>query len=335
MSEAYTPPFRMTDEITSLVIEIGELVGRLSVDPTLSLTPRLRKEIRIRSIYSSLAIEQNTLSLDQVTDVIEGRRVLGPPDDILEVQNALEAYRRMGALKSCAMDDLLTAHRIMMQGLIAEAGAFRTGSVGVYSGGRLIHRGAPAEAVPEIMAALFDWMSRASTHPLIKSCLFHYELEFIHPFTDGNGRMGRFWQTLILQEWQPILAWLPVETLIHERQGDYYDALNRSNQQNDATAFVTFMLSLISQALRDICNRQLWHVGTNGGINVGTNDGHPAETILLILKKQPTATARRIAELTHLSTRQVERILAALKNSGRLVRHGANKGGFWEVPDDK
>ena len=172
MSEAYTPPFRMTDEIISLVIEIGELVGRLSVDPTLSLTPRLRKETRIRSIYSSLAIEQNTLSLDQVTDVIEGRRVLGPPDDILEVQNALEANRRMDALKSCAMDDLLTAHRIMMQGLIAEAGAFRTGSVGVYSGGRLIHRGAAAAAV------VLDSKARAATKGVGNA-------QFMATFKDG------------------------------------------------------------------------------------------------------------------------------------------------------
>ncbi len=331
VSDVYTPPFHMTDEIINLMIEVGELVGRLSVDPTLSLTPKLRKETQIRSIYSSLAIEQNTLSLNQVTDVIEGRRVLGPPDDIQEVKNALDVYRNMNAFDPCSMDDLKKAHWMMMQGLITEAGVFRSGNVGIYSDGRLIHKGAPAEIVPEIMARLFDWMKSSPMHPLIKSCVFHYEFEYIHPFMDGNGRTGRFWQTLILQKWQPALAWLPVETLIHERQGDYYSSLNQADQRNDSTIFVTFILQLISEALRDICNRQLRHVGINGGINVGTNDTHPAETVLMILKAQPNATARRLAELTHLSSRQIERILSSLKQNGQIIRHGANKGGYWEV----
>ncbi len=331
MSDVYAPPFRITDEMTNLVIEIGELVGRLSVDPSLSLTPRLRKETRIRSIYSSLAIEQNTLSLDQVADVIEGRRVLGPPEDIQEVKNALDAYRHMDTLDPCALDDLLAAHRMMMRGLIDEAGTFRTGNVGVFSNGQMIHKGAPPELVPQLISQLLGWLKNTPTHPLIKSCVFHYEFEFIHPFADGNGRVGRFWQTLILQRWKPALAWLPVETLIHEHQGEYYDTLNQANRHNDATEFVVFMLRLISKALRDICNRQLQHVG----INVGINDGHPAETILMIIREQPKATAGSLSELTHLSKRQVERILAALRQQGRLVRHGATKSGYWEVVDRK
>ena len=331
MNDAYEPPFHMTNEITNLVIEIGELVGRLSVDPTLSLTPKLRKETRIRSIYSSLAIEQNTLSLDQVTDVIEGRRVLGPADDIQEVKNALDAYRQMNTMDPCSLNDLKAAHRLMMQGLIDEVGTFRSGNVGIFSNGQMIHKGAPPELVPALMAQLLNWMKDSPAHPLIKSCVFHFEFEYIHPFADGNGRLGRFWQTLILQQWQPVLAWLPVESLIHERQGDYYAALNQADKSNDATVFVAFMLHLISEALRDICNRQLHHVGINDGINVGINDKSPAETILMILKEQPYATARGLSELTHLSSRQIERILSSLKQNGRIIRHGANKGGYWEV----
>ena len=335
MSEVYEPPFHMTDEITNLVIEIGELVGRLTVDPTMSMSPKLRKENRIRSIYSSLAIEQNTLSLAQVTDVIEGRKVLGPPKDILEVRNALEAYEQLPSLNSGSVDDLLKAHLLMMRGLAAEAGQFRTGEVGVYSNHILIHKGAPAESVPQITAQLFDWIRVSAVNPLIKSCIVHYEIEYIHPFMDGNGRIGRLWQLLILQEWKPVLAWLPVETLIHERQADYYQALNASDQKGNSTPFVTFMLTVISGTLRDICNRQPLHVGTNVGIYGGTNDGKneqdPAKTLLLILNQQPNATARRLAELMHLSQRQVERILSALKQQGRIVRHGANKGGWWEV----
>ena len=222
----YSPPFHMTDEITGLVIQIGELVGAVSVDAGLSPDPRLRRESRIRTIYSSLAIEQNTLSLDQVTDVIDGKRVLGPPKDIREVKNAYEAYERMELFDPCSMDDLLAAHRLMMRDLVTEAGRFRAGNVGVFREGQLIHAGTPAAYVPEVMAQLFAWLRESGLHPLIKSCVFHYEFEFIHPFADGNGRTGRFWQSLILQRWKPIFAWLPVETLIRERQEDYYAALN-------------------------------------------------------------------------------------------------------------
>ena len=333
MSETYAPPFRITDGITNLIYEIGVLLTRLSIDPTLSLTPKLRKETRIRTIYSSLAIEQNTLSLDQVTDVIEGRLVLGPPDDIQEVKNALEAYRQIENFDPYSIDDLKTAHRLMMQGLIDEAGTFRSGNVGVFSDGQLIHKGAPPELVEQLVTQLLDWVKRSAAHPLIKSCVFHYEFECIHPFMDGNGRIGRLWQTVILQKWEPILAWLPVETLIHERQGEYYAALNESNRHNDGTVFVTFMLQLISETLRNTCNRQLLHVGINVGDNVGINGGRSSNAILVILKDQPAITARKLAELTHLSPRQVERILASLKQSGRIVRHGSNKAGYWEVTD--
>ena len=328
MSEAYAPPFRMTEEIAYRMTEIGELVGRLSVDPTLSLTPKLRKETRIRSIYSSLAIEQNTLSLSQVTDVIEGRRVLGPPDDIQEVKNALEAYRQMEYLDPCSVDDLLSAHRLMMRGLIDEAGAFRKGQVGIFSDGQMIHKGAPPELVPGLMAQLLAWLRDAPAHPLIKSCVFHYEFENIHPFMDGNGRMGRFWQTLILQKWQPVMAWLPVESLIHERQGEYYATLSEADRHNDATGFIAFMLRLISEALRDICNRQLQDVVNDVANNVVDQN---AETLLMILRERPHASARELAPLVRLSARQVQRTLAALQAEGRLIRHGSPRGGYWEV----
>ena len=336
MSEVYEPPFRITDEIMNTVIEIGELVGRLSVDPKLSLTPKLRKETRIRSIYSSMAIEQNTLSLSQVTDVIEGRRVMGPPDDIQEVKNALDAYRQMNSLDPCSLDDMKAAHKLMMRGLIDEAGTFRTGNVGVFSDGQLIHKGAPPELVPELMEQLFDWLRNASAHPLIKSCVFHYEFENIHPFMDGNGRMGRFWQTLILQRWQPALAWLPVESLIHERQGEYYAALNQADRHNDATVFITFMLRLISDALRDICNRQLRDVANNV-VNdvVDLAADRNAASVLAILRERPKAPARELAQMVGLSARQVQRILAALQAEGKLTRHGTPRSGYWEVTDEQ
>jgi Fic family protein len=280
-----------------------------------------------------LAIEQNTLTLEQVSDVIDGKRVLGPPQDIREVKNAYEVYERMSALDPYNVKNLLLAHRIMMDGLVKEAGTFRSGNVGVYAGKQLVHAGTPANYVPELISQLFTWMKQSKMHPLVKSCIFHYEFEFIHPFADGNGRMGRLWQSLILQKWRPFFAWLPIETLIHENQDGYYGALNVSNVGGESTAFVTFMLRIIRDALDEIIESQdanrndNRHVGTNVGINVGTNE----EKVLLLLKQDGNLTARTLAGTLGLTQRQIERILAALKKSGRLIRHGASKNGFWEV----
>ena len=182
MSELYQPPFTMTEEITNLVIEIGEQVGAVAVYDPLQPNPTMRRESRIKSIHSSLAIEQNTLTLEQVSDVIDGKRVLGPPQDIREVKNAYEAYERAASLDPYSVKNLLLAHRIMMEGLVKEAGQFRSGNVGVYAGDQLIHAGTPANYVPELIDQLFNWLKQSKLHPLVKSCIFHYEFEFIHPF---------------------------------------------------------------------------------------------------------------------------------------------------------
>ncbi len=222
MTDTYTPPFTMTEEITNLVIEIGELVGVVVTYDTLQPNPKLRRESRIKSIHSSLAIEQNTLTLEQVTDVINGKTVLGPPQDIREVKNAYEAYERISELDPYSVKNLLLAHKIMMEGLVREAGRFRSGNVGVYAGKQLIHAGSPANYVPDLMKQLFDWMKKSKLHPLIKSCIFHYEFEYIHPFADGNGRTGRLWQSLILQRWKDFFAWMPIETLIYAKRAQCF-----------------------------------------------------------------------------------------------------------------
>ena len=331
MSEIYQPPFRMTEEITNLVIEIGEQVGAVAAYDSLQANPTLRRESRIKSIHSSLAIEQNTLTLEQVSDIIDGKRVLGPPQDIREVKNAYEAYERVSSLDPYSVKNLLLAHRIMMEGLVNEAGVFRSKNVGVYAGTHLIHAGTPANYVPELIDQLFTWMKQSKLHPLIKSCVFHYEFEFIHPFSDGNGRTGRLWQSLILQKWKPFFAWLPVETLIHEQQDGYYAALNASNTEGESTIFVTFMLQIIRDALADIIKTQDSHrnVGINVGINVGTNE----KKVLALLRQDGRLTAKILASTLGLTERQVERIIASLKKQGMLIRHGASKNGFWEVVD--
>ena len=221
-----------------------------------------------------------------------------------------------------SIEDLLVAHRIMTKDLIKESGMFRSGNAGVYDGEKLIHAGTPSSYIPEVMENLFTWLKESSLHPLIKACLFHYEFEFIHPFFDGNGRTGRLWHTLILSKWKPFFAWVPIESLIHDNQQAYYDAIEISNEKQNANDFVLFMLGIIKIALEEILIRTR---------NVGENVGENEEGILNLLDNNPRLSAVKIAEKLNLSSRQVERIIKSLREEGRLVRHGANRGGFWEV----
>ena len=336
MASDYTPPFHMTEEITNLIIEIGEYVGSISTYESMHTDPVLRRENRIKSVQSSLAIEHNTLTVEQITDIIDGKRVLGPPQDIHEAKNAYEAYEMTSRLNPYSVKDLLKAHRIMMNGLVTEAGMFRSKNVGVYAGTQLIHAGTPANYVPGLMKDLFDWMKKSKYHPLVKSCIFHYEFEFIHPFADGNGRTGRLWQSLILQKWKPLFAWMPIETLVHKNQNDYYKALQLANNAADSTIFVEFMLKIIRDALIETVQAQdkidsdvVRNVGVNVVRNVVVND----ERILELLKHDGKLTAAALASTLGLTERQVQRIMAKLKVDNRLIRHGSSKNGWWEVQD--
>ena len=224
MSE-YKPPFHMTEKIINLISEISEQVGRVTVLSHGNLNPHLRKENRIRTIHSSLTIENNSLSLEQVTAIPDGKHILGNPNEIKEVQNAYETYEMMLKLNPASADDLLKAHKMMMNGLIPENGRFRSGGVGVFDGDVVVHMAPPANLVPGQIHDLFAWYQNSEMHPLIKSAIFHYEFEFIHPFADGNGRMGRMWHSLLLGQWKELFYWLPIEELIRTRQKEYYDAL--------------------------------------------------------------------------------------------------------------
>lgn len=252
MEKEYNPPFKITDEITNLVIEIAESTGMILVSEKLSSNPVLRRENRIKTIYSSLAIEQNTLTFEQVTDLINGKRVLAPPKDIKEVKNAYEIYEKLDLLNPYSIKDLLKAHKIMTSELINESGKFRTKGAGVYQGKQLIHAGTPPQYIPEVIKQLFLWLKNSEVHPLIKACVFHYEFEFIHPFQDGNGRMGRLWHTLILSKWKEFFAWLPIETLIQKKQKEYYKAINLSNNIGESTPFITFILEVIKETLEEL-----------------------------------------------------------------------------------
>jgi len=244
------PPFEITNNIITLVADISELTGRLTATHGLSMSPTLRRSNRIRTIHASLAIEQNSLSIEQITAIIGGKRIIAPPKDIAEVKNAYEIYEHSDKLDPYDVDDLLAAHGVMMRGLNNEAGMFRSKPVGVVNqDGEVLHFGTLPRLVPNLMFQLFDWIHNSDLHMLIRSCVFHYEFEVIHPFADGNGRIGRLWHTLLLSKWSPIFAWLPIESIIHDRQREYYDAINASNNAADSTVFIEFMLTAIKASL--------------------------------------------------------------------------------------
>ena len=308
------PPFEITNSILEKIAEIAELVGHVNATAGLSTNPTLRRTNRIRSIYSSLAIEQNTLSLEQVTAVLNGKRVIAPPKDIAEVKNAYEIYELMDILNPYSVEDLLNAHAVMTRGLVEESGCFRSGPVGVVDKqGNILHFGTLPDYVPGLVNELLDWTRDCEYHILIKSCVFHYELELIHPFADGNGRIGRLWHTLLLTQWKPMFAWLPVESIIHDRQDEYYAAINRSNYEGESTAFIEFMLSAIKDALMEA-------VQTSGAAVSMTTDELRWYKIERFLKKNDTITNADVRQMFQVSAATANRILSRLNENGMIQK---------------
>jgi Fic family protein len=248
----YKPPFTISDKTVNLVAAIMELITRITLKEVDGINPKLRRNNRLKTIQASLAIENNSLSLEQVTAIINGKRVLGPGQDIREVQNAYEAYEKLLDLDPYDIDSLLTAHKLLMDDLTKESGKFRSGGVGIFAGEQLVHMAPPAHLVREQIEQLIHWSKASNVHPLVKSCVFHYEFEFIHPFTDGNGRIGRMWQTLILYRWKRIFGWLPVESLIKERQDEYYKVLGECDKAADSNLFIEFLLQAIYDSLMEL-----------------------------------------------------------------------------------
>ena len=245
----YNPPFTITSEILTLVAKIAEKVGLLSAANSDAGALRLRRANRVRTIQGSLAIEGNTLTETQITAILDGQRVIAPVREIQEVRNAIKAYDIFSEWTSWKEDDLLTAHHILMEGLIDSEGRYRKGGVGIMGQEEVIHIAPPADRVPTLMNDLLSWLKNSSEHPLIAGSVFHYEFEFIHPFEDGNGRMGRLWQTLILTHWHPFFALIPVESIVHEHQQKYYDAINASSANADSAPFIEFTLTMINEAV--------------------------------------------------------------------------------------
>ena len=247
---SYKPPYVITPIIVSLAAKISGKLGQLSVLKTQENNLYLRRINRIRTIQGSLAIEGNTLTEMQITAVLDGKAVIAPPREVQEVRNAIKVYEKLTKWHPTSQQDLLAAHQTLMQGLIDDVGQYRNTGAGIMKGKKVIHMTPSAERVNGLMFDLFDWLACSDEHPLILSSIFHYEFEFIHPFADGNGRMGRLWQTLILSQWQDIFSYLPVESLIYAHQDDYYLALQQSTKQANSAPFIEFILQMIL----DSCN---------------------------------------------------------------------------------
>lgn len=246
------PPYEITSEILKLIIAVSEKIGEVNAKYLVKQNPTLRKQNKIKTIHSSLSIEGNTLSKEQITAILENKRVIGPEKDILEVLNALEVYNNLNSLKYQSEKDFLKAHKSLMKNLIENQEAYRKKGVGIVKGSKVEHVAPPYENVPFLMKELFEYLKDKSEITLIKSCVFHYEMEFIHPFMDGNGRMGRLWQTLILMSEYPLFEFLPFETLISKNQEEYYKVLSACDKEGKSTKFIVYMLQIIDTSLSEL-----------------------------------------------------------------------------------
>ena len=324
----YAPPFEITSKIIELISKISEKLGEITSIQNNPLHIQLRKENRIKTIHSSLAIENNSLTLEQITAIINGKRVLGNPNEIKEVKNSIQAYDLLLSLNPYDENDLLKAHKLMMQDLVSNSGKYRVDGVGIFDGEKVVHVAPQAKRGPELMANLFEWLKTSDIHPLIKSCVFHYEFEFIHPFQDGNGRLGRLWQTVILKEWKEIFAWLPVETLIKENQKEYYNVLGVSDSVANSTKFIEFMLSTILNTIEEIIQTEK-KVTVKVTVKVTLNQ----KKILEVIKNNPQITQEELANVIGLTRKSINSNMKKLQENGLLKRIGADKNGYWQVTE--
>ncbi len=324
----YKPPFTVSAKAVNLIAKISSQLERYAIRMEREDTLRLRRANRIKTIHSSLAIEGNTLSEGEVQAVLEGKKVVAPLKEIQEVKNAIKTYELYPKLNPFSIQDLLMAHDTMMAGLVDEAGMFRKGGVGVFDGDKPIHIAPQADRVRDLMSDLFGWLENADDHLLIRSCVFHYEFEFIHPFSDGNGRIGRLWQSLILGRLNPIFEHLPVENMVYSNQQAYYQAINRSSDLGDSGPFIDFMLEVILDALINHQGKSNAEIADEKGLN------YQHQRVLGYLRADRHISAARIAADLDMSPRQIERMLADLKAKGIIRRIGANRNGYWEIVDD-
>lgn len=321
---SYIPPYQITDKILSLVSEISEKIGKMNERTNLDSKPHLRKNNKIRSIHSSLKIEANSLSLEEVRDVINGRTVIGARKEIQEVKNAYAAYEQIGKFDIYNLEDFKRLHGVMTKYIEDESGSFRRGEEGVFNGDKCIFMAPPAQFVPEQMQNLFDWMKNSGdkVHPLILASVFHYEFVFIHPFSDGNGRMARLWHTAILAAWRPMFEFIPIESQIEKFQDGYYDAIAKCHIDGASTVFIEFMLTQISTVLDEILNT---------AVSSSDNLSEYVKKLLSVMEYDTPYTANAILDLLELKSKETLR-----KNYlGPAIENGLIKMTLPDKPNSK
>lgn len=325
----YTPPFTLSNKTLTLVAKISESIGRLTVQQEQAKLLRLRKVNRMKTVQGSLAIEGSTLTQQQITAILDGKRVIAPPKEVQEAHNAINSYATITQWQPTTESHLLNAHLQMMTGLVKDAGMYRQDGVGVMSGEHVVHMAPQAERVPKLMAELLDWLEACDVHPLVASSVFHYEFEFIHPFSDGNGRIGRLWQTLILSKWHEVFINIPVESMVFQHQEDYYSAIRQSTQKSDSAPFIEFMLQMIFDAITEAksAGSEVLSEGLNEGLKLS-----PIDNVIMTLMEQDCyITNTQLAEQSGKSQSTIERRIKRLKDAGLIKRIGAKKTGYWQL----
>jgi len=343
----YIPPFTVSAEAINLIAEISGQIERYAIRLEQEDGLRLRKANRIKTIHSSLAIEGNTLSEDEVRDIIDGKNVVAPIRQIQEVKNAIQTYELYPSLNPYSVKDLLKAHGVMMQALVDDAGRFRRSGVGVFSESGLVHMAPPADRVPGLMDDLFAWLKSSKDHLLIRSCVFHYEFEFIHPFIDGNGRTGRLWQSLILGRLHPLFEHLPVENMVYANQQAYYDAINASTKAGQSGPFIDFMLEEIFKTLKAHQGEPLPDKVPAKVPNKIPNKvpnkikklfpdlSDAAWEVFMNIKHRPSITSQELGTALGISDRMARKHISVLRGAGLISRVGSNKTGYWKITIDE
>ncbi len=325
---SYKPPYTITNKILKTVSNIVELISELNHVKKELATPKLRKKNRIKSITGTLQIEGNSFTEEKVTNVINGKTVLGTVREIEEVKGAIEAYDYLEKYDYKKEKDLLLAHKFLMQNILNNAGSYRHSNVGVGGKDGVTHVAPPPNMVPQLMGDLFEWLKDTDDHLLVASCVFHYEFEFIHPFSDGNGRVGRLWQSVILNQYKSIFGAIPIESVVRENQEAYYKALEDAGSIGESTPFVEFMLEIILKTLTKVKKE---NVPKNVPKNVPLKR---LDKIVNMMKKDKSITALELADKLGVTDKTIKRDIAKLKDEKRVVRVGSLKSGHWEVIDE-
>lgn len=317
----YTPPYKITSKILKLSTQISEELTKLQFSSMTKVNPMLRKKNRIKTLAGTLEIEGNFLGEEKITSIIEGKRVLGTVKELAEVQGAIKSYDKLESYRYDELDDLLLAHKILMDEILTTAGSFRSVNVKVGE-----HIAPQPSMINELMMQLFSWLKESDEHMLLKSCIFHYEFEFIHPFSDGNGRVGRLWQSVILNSFNPLFSLFPIESIVRDHQEEYYKAIEDSTQVGESTPFIEFMLEMIWQSIQNE------NVPNNVPNNIPKNVPiKRLDKIVEIIDKNRDITIAQLASLLDVTDKTIKRDIAKLKEQHRLTRVGSLKSGHWEI----